>query len=405
MAMTEDTTRPPGPPPGWEPPQDEPGPGPRRTLAVVIAVGAVVLCLAAASSLVSLARTGVRTSSGQLRAAPVLVVDVDAGDVEVAGSERADVAFDERLRTAWRSPSTSRQLVGDELRFVARCRGLLSFGPCAASYRIEVPAGTRVRVRSGGGDVGASGLTTPVELRTGSGRVEASSVTGPVTAASDGGDIALADVSGDVNARTGSGKVTATRIGGVVDARSDGGDVTVGQTGGAVTASTGSGRVEVSAARGDVQASSDGGDVTVDGALVVTARSGSGRVTVRNARGTVTARSDGGDVGVSAVTGDVQASTGSGKVVVEGVTSNRIDAASDGGDVSVLAVGRAPGAVTATSGSGNVTVALPDAAYRVQAGTGSGRTDTSRVRQDPAAASTVTARSDGGDVTVTSTGP
>jgi DUF4097 and DUF4098 domain-containing protein YvlB len=106
-----------------------------------------------------------------------------------------------------------------------------------------------------------------------------------------------------------------------------------------------------------------------------------------------------GDLSTAGLTGPLTARSASGSILVAEHQGATTVAQTASGDVEVR-LGSRPESVEATSASGNVQVALPDAGpYRVQAATASGDTDID-VRTDPGARSTITARTTSGDVTV-----
>lgn len=95
----------------------------------------------------------------------------------------------------------------------------------------------------------------------------------------------------------------------------------------------------------------------------------------------------------------VTASSGNGNLTAVGLTSSDVTATSRTGDVS-LAFARPPVAVKAHSGSGQVTVSVPDtAAYSVVASASAGSTQI-RVRTDPSSPRSIRASSGAGDVRV-----
>lgn len=134
------------------------------------------------------------------------------------------------------------------------------------SYRIEVPAATEVRSRTGSGAQTISGIGGPVEARTGSGSLSLNELGGPVTASTGSGSITADDIAGDFAGRTGSGSVRLTQSGP--------GDVAV---------STGSGSSDLRGIDGALRVRAGSGSVTVEGkpAGPWELQTGSGRILVR----------------------------------------------------------------------------------------------------------------------------
>lgn len=138
---------------------------------------------------------------------------------------------------------------GGELRLRGACN-FLNLGTCEDDYRIEVPAGVAVAVRTSAGEATAIGLRGDLELRSSAGPVRARDVrgdtvtlrsaAGPVTAEavrarrlelrSNAGDVRAAEsVASIVLARTAAGPVDVELLGPPrsVEARSNAGPVTV----------------------------------------------------------------------------------------------------------------------------------------------------------------------------------
>ncbi|MFK0256754.1 DUF4097 family beta strand repeat-containing protein [Streptomyces sp. NPDC090445] len=105
-----------------------------------------------------------------------------------------------------------------------------------------------------------------------------------------------------------------------------------------------------------------------------------------------------GDVRAEGVTGPLRVRTTSGSVTATGLTGPSADAVASSGNVR-LEFAKGPGSVSAESTTGDVTLRLPAAPYRVEASTDSGRRDVS-VPTDPAAAARLTARTSSGDIRV-----
>jgi Putative adhesin len=114
----------------------------------------------------------------------------------------------------------------------------------------------------------------------------------------------------------------------------------------------------------------------------------------------VRVRADNGQVRVSGATGDVDAASDNGSVVIDDARAESVSARSDNGRVE-LRFSSAPMSVTALSDNGSVEIILPDTAvdYRVDASSDNGDVDAA-VRTDPASDRVITARSDNGRVTV-----
>jgi hypothetical protein len=181
------------------------------------------------------------------------------------------------------------------------------FGSAArVDLDVAVPAGSRVVVQTGSGDVVARDLAAGVEAQTGSGTIDAGHINGAATLRTGSGDIRLDGVSGEVQATTGSGAIRGQDLPALR------------------LATTGSGSIRLSGVfSGDAQVRTGSGDVTVgvarSSSVRIAARTDSGRVLVRDLtladqRGDW--RSVSGTVGTGG--GTLTINTGSGNVTLTG---------------------------------------------------------------------------------------
>ncbi|MFI6283297.1 DUF4097 family beta strand repeat-containing protein [Streptomyces sp. NPDC051018] len=174
-------------------------------------------------------------------------------------------------------PEKSWRLEGGTLKLRLSCDGVAS--ECEARHVVKVPRGVAVTVKSGHGDVTASGFATPMKIRADNGNVTVRGTDGPLDLATDHGDL----VTDGVTART-------------VKAQTDNGDIRVALKAGTaadrIETVNGNGGITIELARGKtyaVTAATDNGSAQVDVANdrtskhVVTARSDNGDVDIRNA--------------------------------------------------------------------------------------------------------------------------
>lgn len=154
-------------------------------------------------------------------------------------------------------------------------------------YEITAPPETTLRTRTNSGDQNVDGLTTNLDLQ------------------SDSGDMRLSNVTGGAKVRTGSGNVEAHDISGAIAAEAGSGDIRLETKGGGdVRVHTGSGDIQLRGISGGLWVEAGSGDVSVEG-------SQAGAWEVRTGSGNV-------DLQLPDKAGfDLQASTGSGRVVVD----------------------------------------------------------------------------------------
>ena len=147
---------------------------------------------------------------------------------------------------------------------------------------------------------------------------------------------------------------------------------------------------------------SDSGTIRADGFDAgVMLHTDSGAVFVSEVVGGATVGSDSGRINLDDIEGPVVASTDSGGILASGLDSPSVEASSDSGSVDV-SLTRSPTTVTARTDSGDVTVEVPDArgvAYVVQTITDSGREEV-EVRTDPDSERLIEAATDSGNVHV-----
>lgn len=161
--------------------------------------------------------------------------------------------------------------------------------PPNLNVTIRVPAGVRLRVHSGNGDVSATGAYAEAFARSGNGRVRVSGIAGEVEAVSGNGDVTVESVRGPVMANTGNGDVRVRTVQGPVSARSGNGDLLVTMTelraASDMEFTTGNGRIEVTVPaefNADIDASTGNGGIRTDFPIQV-----SGRITKTRLRGTI----------------------------------------------------------------------------------------------------------------------
>jgi DUF4097 and DUF4098 domain-containing protein YvlB len=233
---------------------------PRAQRGAALAIGGFLALLFSAIAAVQVAGWtvgAVEKTNHQVIPGPVSKLTVDAGaggDITVVRelSDRPLVTVDSTVKGSIHAPVLRAVKDGATVRIDGNCPQI-SFGPCHARIVIRVPADTEVDVRSGSGDVTATGLTGKVKLETGSGDVNATALTGESDLHTSSGDVNVQALRGDTDLRTGSGDInaadTSTRS---LTADTASGDVELDfeTAPDLVDASTGSGDVEVSVPEG-----------------------------------------------------------------------------------------------------------------------------------------------------------
>jgi hypothetical protein len=177
----------------------------------------------------------------------------------------------------------------DGLRSDRRRNWSRNFRPPTLTVTIKVPAGVRLAVQSGNGDVSVTGAHAELIARSGNGRVRVTGTAGEVDAASGNGEVTVENVRGPVRANSGNGDVRVTTVQGPVSATSGNGDLLVRMTElrapSDMEFTTGNGRIEVTVPaefNADIDASTGNGGIRTDFPIQV-----SGRISKTRLRGTI----------------------------------------------------------------------------------------------------------------------
>ena len=177
----------------------------------------------------------------------------------------------------------------DGLRSDRRWNWSRNFRPPSLNVTIRVPAGVRLRIHSGNGDVAVTGAHAELIARSGNCRVRVSGTAGEVEATSGNGEVTVENVRGPVTASSGNGDVRVTTVQGPVSARSGNGDLLIRmtelRTASDMEFTTGNGRIEVTVPaefNADIDASTGNGGIRTDFPIQV-----SGRISKTRLRGTI----------------------------------------------------------------------------------------------------------------------
>lgn len=191
-----------------------------------------------------------------------------------------------------------------------------------ADLRIEVPAGTRLAVHLGVGDMDVRDVEGDLALDGSSGTIRTRGTRGTLSLDTGSGSIEVSDAAGDLTADTGSGNITLRNV--------DGGDLAL---------DTGSGSVELSSVR--------------VASLLVDTGSGSIR-------------------GSSLEAGGLEMDTGSGGIRLEGVTTSRATLDTGSGSVELGLLSDVDELIIDTGSGGVVVTAPADLGARLDLDSGSG---------------------------------
>jgi DUF4097 and DUF4098 domain-containing protein YvlB len=178
------------------------------------------------------------------------------------------------------------------------------------------------------------------------------------------------------------------------------GEVSVADVSAAVEIQTTSGDVNVSSVRGRVVVATGSGDVTLSGNNgSITATSSSGDIAGNGIAGGLVATTDSGHVLLYDISASVDVSTGAGDIDGTGLHAHDARMWTLSGD-QVLVFDAPAARIAAQSGSGDITLTVPNAPYRLDVTADAGETRVRGIAQVSNAERSISARSSEGDVTI-----
>ncbi len=171
-----------------------------------------------------------------------------------------------------------------------------------------------------------------------------------------------------------------------------------------LTASSGAGDAKVTGITGPVKLSTGNGDLSVSRASgPLTLNTGSGSIAVSASESaTLSASSGNGDIHADKVTSTtITANTDSGSIYGTGIATDTITASSGNGDIQITLT-RVPGNVRVNTNSGNIMLFLPPGGtrYHIAANSLSGSVSDSTVLQSTSSQHLITATSGSGNVSI-----
>ena len=200
----------------------------RRLVAVLIALVGTAGVVVAALTLFFPEKE--RTTLAQPGPVRSLEVDVEVGRVEVVPGEGDGATITRTRRYLVGAPRTREALVEGVLRVEAECQSAVAAG-CAVDYRLEVPAGVPIRIRTERGSVSVTDMTGMVEVDAGAGNVRLTRTRGPVKVDTAAGNVDGVDVAAQfLDATTDAGRIrlSVTEAPGRLGLKTGAGSIDVG---------------------------------------------------------------------------------------------------------------------------------------------------------------------------------
>lgn len=222
---------------------------------------------------------------------PIAVsVEIGAGDIRVAASDRPDTVVEVRPSDPGRpadvgaAEHTSVECTSGML-VIRAPRRWTRYTPWGGSESVDVqislPSGSSLRVDAGLGAVRCAGRVGDCEIRTGAGEI-ALDAAGSVHLRTGAGGVTADRVTGRLDIRTGTGSVRISAVDGPAAVRNATGDTWIGESGGTVQVNASFGRVSIDRARAGASVRTAHGDVRL-GEVVrgeIVAQTGFGAVEV-----------------------------------------------------------------------------------------------------------------------------
>ncbi|MGW1865345.1 DUF4097 family beta strand repeat-containing protein [Streptomyces mauvecolor] len=150
--------------------------------------------------------------NGRPHAVSAIEVDAGAAQITVTTGAAGQVTMGGELTWAMKRPKIEQTWDGDTLKVRTRCDGFVDefLQNCQVDLKLTVPAGIRLKVKSGSGPVKVRDLTGPVDLQGGSGSMKLYGLKGMVRADVGSGEIQASQLSSpEADLTSGSGSVDA----------------------------------------------------------------------------------------------------------------------------------------------------------------------------------------------------
>ena len=175
---------------------------------------------------------------------------------------------------------------GETIRIRGDAPNGIGLGNLSATYRVYIPSGMTVRLRTGAGSIVVRDYEGDLDMNSGVGSITVTASTGKLEASTGSGSVHVNDFAGPVNAKTSVGRITIQRVTGALQLDSGTGSVQVDDwSGSKLVAETRTGSVGLSTSiplEGDVLLRTSTGSINLNlpaaSSMKVTARTKTGSI-------------------------------------------------------------------------------------------------------------------------------
>jgi len=221
----------------------------------------------------------------------------------------------------------------------------------AIIWRIVTPRNVNLDLVATSGNITVGDTDGDAVLRTAGGSITAGQIKGKVAMITQGGFVKAGNIGGDAELRSQGGTLEVGDVGGNAEFHTTAGQIRAGAIAGSVTAEGGRAIFIIKA--GDVKATTNAGDISIGDATRINAKTAGGTITSRRVRGPFQGHTESGDIRLDNASAWVEASTGSGNIIVHLFPENidgdlHMDLQAGIGDVTIYVPQRLKATIDAT---------------------------------------------------------
>jgi hypothetical protein len=218
-------------------------------------------------------------------------------------------------------------------------------------WRIVTPRNVNLDLVATSGNITVGDTNADALLRTAGGSITAGQIKGKAAIITQGGFVKAGNIGGDAELRSQGGTLEVGDVGGNAEFHTTAGQIRAGSIAGSVIAEGGRAIFIIKA--GDVKATTNAGDISIGDATRINAKTAGGTITSRRVRGPFQGHTESGDIRLDNASAWVEASTGSGNIVVHLFPENidgdlHMDLQAGIGDVTIYVPQRLKATIDAT---------------------------------------------------------